>query len=163
VSTFRSWFALGFLVSLAGLAAGCSGEEPESQAGARSTLATTEDGLRLYLAGDGELTVVDVDAGTARVSSVPELSPGDPPYRIVRAGDKLVFYSREAAYTADLDTPSMPHKLAEAWFFIPSAAPDRVWVALLDPESPETVRALRAVREITVDGRETVPDAAPPR
>ena len=165
---FGSWCAVALLVSLLGLATACAGEGPERQAEADKANSAAgesraDDGVSLYLAGDGELTVVDVDAGTSRVLSVPELAPGDPPYRIVRAGDKLVVHGPDAAYTAGLDTPSEPRRLAEAWFFIPSADPDRVWVALLDPESPDTVRALSGVREITVDGRVTVPDVAPPR
>ncbi len=45
---------------------------------------------------------------------------------------------------------------------MPSASEGRVWLALLDPESPETIRNLRALREVTVDGRVTVPDSGPP-
>ncbi len=48
---------------------------------------------RLFLAGAGELWVVDVAGGSVRHRSLPQLSPGDPPYRIVRRGDKLVLWS----------------------------------------------------------------------
>jgi hypothetical protein len=50
----------------------------------------------------------------------------------------------------------------DSLIFIPSAADDRVWVGVLDPESPDTDAALDAVRELAVDGVVTVPDTAPP-
>ena len=54
--------------------------------------------------------------------------------------------------------------LGASWFFLPAAAAGRVWLALLDPRSPDTVRALRGVREVTVDGRVIVGRSArPPR
>jgi hypothetical protein len=52
--------------------------------------------------------------------------------------------------------------LGEAWFFIPSATPGRVWLALLDRISPATARALRGVREVTVDGETTLAHSARP-
>ena len=107
------------------------------------------------------LTVVDVDARTAERLEYPQLRPGDPPYRIVRRGDKLVFYGGDT-YVVGLDLSSQPEKLGESWFFIPSSKPDRVWLTTLEPESPVTVRALGGVREVTVDGRVTVPEVAPP-
>jgi hypothetical protein len=144
----------------------CGGERESTRAAeapAKPRAADAEPAdTTLYLAGDGELTVVDVEARTTRVVPLAELSPGDPPYRIVRAGDKLVLYNRDAAYTVDLELKERPRRLAKAWFFMPSALPNRVWLAVLDPTSPETVRALAAVREVAVDGRVTVPDVAPP-
>ena len=44
----------------------------------------------------------------------------------------------------------------------PRRPEDRVWVGLLDPASPETVRALRAVAEVTIDGVVTVGPTRPP-
>jgi hypothetical protein len=117
---------------------------------------------KLFLAGDGELTVVDVDAGSAERHRLAELAPGDPPHRIVRRGEKLVFYGGET-YVLDPHLRSPPRKLGESWFFIPGAKPDRVWLAQLDPSSPETVRALAGVREVSVDGRVTIPSVRPPR
>jgi hypothetical protein len=119
-------------------------------------------GTRLVLAGDGEAWVVDVDAATARRVEMPELDPGDPPFRIVRRGDQLVAWGYETLLL-DPELASAPRVLAsDSWIFIPSAVEDRVWIGVLDPESPETVRALGAVREMTVDGEITVPETAPP-
>ena len=152
----------GWIVLLAWIAAlvagGCGGTERESPT-APSVGSPPEP--TLFLAGDGELTVVDVDAGNAEVHPLAELAPGDPPYRIVRRGSELVVYGGDT-YVLDHDLRSTPRKLGDSWFFIPSAEPDRVWLAVLDPASPETVRALAAVREVSVDGRVTFPDVHPP-
>jgi len=141
------------LVAITVLTACAARDEPRAAAA---------DPTLVYLAGDGELTVVDVAAGTSRTVALPARFGGDPPYRIVRAGGRLVLWAGSAVYTVDLELRSLPTKLADAWFFLPSAAPGRVWLALLDRESPETARRLRAVREVTVDGNVTVSDVAPP-
>ncbi|MCI0426276.1 MAG: hypothetical protein L0Z47_10615 [Actinobacteria bacterium] len=124
-------------------------------------------GSRVYLSTDTQLTVVDVDAGSAMVHDLPELAPGDPFYRLVWRDDKLVFYGQTdvgpAVFTLDPATPSSPALIDDdAWFFIPSAVEDRVWVAGLDPSSPETVRALETLREVTVDGVVTTSQVSPP-
>jgi hypothetical protein len=118
----------------------------------------------LFLAGDGELWVVDVAGASVRHRSLPQLSPGDPPYRIVRRGNTLVLWSYQTLTLDPSSTGAQPRTLVrDSWIFIPSAAPDRVWVGILDPNSPETERRLAAVREVTVDGRVTVRDVRPPQ
>lgn len=153
-----------FVLSLVLLAfAGCDGAERESPA---SSVGSPHEPT-LFLAGDGELTVVDVDARRAEVRPLPELAPGDPPYRIVRRGNELVLWGGTRAlagdtYVLDPDLRSPPRKLGDSWFFIPSAKPDRVWLAVRDPTSPETVHAPAALREVSVDGRVTFPDVSLP-
>jgi hypothetical protein len=118
---------------------------------------------RLFLAGDGELWVVDVAGASVRHRRLPQLSPGDPPYRIVRRGDKLVLWSYQTLTLDPSSTAAQPRTLVrDSWFFIPSAAPDRIWVGIPDPNSPATERRLAAVREVAVDGRVTVRDVRPP-
>ena len=118
---------------------------------------------RLFLAGAGELWVVDVAGGSVRHRSLPQLSPGDPPYRIVRRGDKLVLWSYQTLTLEPSSPAAQPEVLVrDSWIFIPAAAPDRIWVGILDRKSPETERRLAAVREVTVDGRVTVGDVRPP-
>jgi hypothetical protein len=118
---------------------------------------------RLFLAGAGELWVVDVAAGSVRHRSLPRLSGGDPPYWIVRRGDKLVLWNYQTLTLDPGSSAAQPSVLVrDSWIFIPSAAPDRIWVGILDPTSPETERRLKAVREVTVDGRVTVADVRPP-
>jgi hypothetical protein len=118
---------------------------------------------RLYLAGDGELWVVDVAGGSVRHQSLPQLSPGDPPYRIVRRGNKLVLWSYQTLLLDPAAGAQPRTLLPDSWIFIPSAAPDRIWVGILDPKGPETERRLAAVREVAVDGRVTVGDVPPPQ
>jgi len=118
---------------------------------------------RLFLAGAGELWVVDVAGASVRHRDLPQLSPGDPPYRIVRRGDTLVLWSYQTLTLDPSGTAAQPRTLVrDSWIFIPSAAPDRIWVGILDPNSPETERRLKAVREVAVDGRVTVGDVRPP-
>lgn len=110
---------------------------------------------RLFLSGDGEMWVVDVGTGSVRHLRLPELSPGDPPYRIVRRGDKLVLWGSTATYVLDPALDRSPEVLVEdSLIFIPSATPDRVWVGIGHP--------LSAVREVAVNGQVTVPDVKPP-
>lgn len=115
----------------------------------------------LVLAGDGEMWAVNVAAESARHVKLRELSPGDAAHRVLRRGDRFVFWGYATYAAADLEEP-LDRIADDTWFFIPSAHPDRVWVTVLDRSSPATVRALKAVREITVDGQVTVPDAEPP-
>jgi hypothetical protein len=119
---------------------------------------------RLFLAGDGELWVVDVVAERARRLPMSQLVPGDPPVKILRRGDGLALWGYDV-WRLDPRRPERPPRriLRRGWIFIASAQPRRIWVGLLDPRSPATVRALRAVREITIDGRVTVGDRRPPR
>lgn len=115
---------------------------------------------RLYLAGDGELWMIDLEGRMRRVE-LPELSSGDAPYRIVRRGDRLVAWGYDT-YLLDPKLKASPTVIVrDSWFFIPSAREDRVWIAFVDPESGDS-RRIKAVREVTVDGEVTVPDAHPP-
>jgi hypothetical protein len=117
---------------------------------------------RLFLAGDGELWTVDVERERVEHREMPQLSPGDPPYRIVRRGERLVLWGY-TTYALDSEFEGRPRPIArDSWIFIPSAAPDRVWVGFLDPASPETERALRALREVSAEGEVTVADVRPP-
>ena len=116
---------------------------------------------RLYLAGDGELWVVEVNTGSVRRIAMPELSPGDAPHRIVRRDDKLVAWGYQTlVLDPDFDYP--PSVLApDSFIFIPSAVEDRVWTGIPNQEGTETA-CLQGVREMSVDGEVTEPDTAPP-
>jgi hypothetical protein len=118
---------------------------------------------RLVLAGAGELWVVDVASGSVRHRRVPQLSGGDPPYWIVRRGGKLVLWSYRTLLLDPASAAQPSTLVRDSWIFIPSAAPDRIWVGILDPTSPETERRLKAVREVAIDGRVTVADVPPPQ
>lgn len=115
--------------------------------------------LRLFLAGDGELWVVDPAEAHARHIAMPELGPGDPPYRVVARRDRLVLYGGTTIAVDERLGARRPLG-EEGSFFIPATQPDRVWIVELEPGPRAFVQA---VREITVDGTVTVPDARPPR
>lgn len=152
----RAHACLLALAALLALAGGCGGD-PEDEGRSASG-----ESPRLFLAGDGELWAVDVSEERVQHVELPELSPGDPPHRIVRRGDRLVLWGY-TTYALDPGLEDGPRTIArDSWIFIPSAHENRVWVGFLDPESPETERALRALREVTADGEVTVPDVRPP-
>lgn len=108
---------------------------------------------KLFLAGDGELWVVDVDTERARHLGMPALSAGDPPHRIATVGDRLALWGYDVA-TVPMADPSAPPKTIakDGWIFIPAVENDRIWVGFLDPESPATEHGLSELREIDADG-----------
>jgi hypothetical protein len=115
----------------------------------------------LFLEGDGEAWVVDPDQETVRHVAMPELPPGDAPYRVVRRDDALVAWAyRTLVLRPSADGFSSEVLVADSLLFIPSSFPDRVWVGIVD-EGQEDGR-LTAVREVSVDGQVTVPDTRPP-
>jgi hypothetical protein len=154
---------LGAALAMAGCGSGGSGPSPTRHAGPAGANRVAPNGT-LYLADTkpGTVTVVDVARGRTATHRLRELSAGAPPYMLAVIGGRVVVYgsNRTSAFDARLHEPA--RSLGEAWFFIPSAAPGRVWLALLDPGSPATVRDLRAVREVTTDGRVTLAHSARP-
>jgi hypothetical protein len=121
------YVALALLV----VAAGCGGSPRAAS------------GPRLYLAGNGELWVVDVASRHVQHLTRPLLTDADPPHRILARGRRLV----------------MGNEFGDTAFFLPSLRRDRVWVVDVDPRSS----VVRAVREVTVDGVTTVPAIVPPQ
>lgn len=141
-------------LALAAVAAAC-GSEPAR--------APSPERPQVFLAGDGELWVVDVAGERAERLALRELVPGDPPVRISRRGDGMALWGHDV-WRLD---PRRPHRrlrrlVRDGLFFIPSAHPSRLWVALLDRRSPDTVKRLRAVREVGIDGSVTIADVRPP-
>lgn len=120
--------------------------------------------------GNCSLTVIDLDAGTSSNFPLQELALGDSQFRIVRTGPKLVFRgstsqstgSDIAAFALDPSLKEPPKNIGESWYLVPSATEGRVWLAILDPESPGTVRTLKAVKEVTVEGEVTVTETPLP-
>jgi hypothetical protein len=154
---------VAFLVGAALLAAACRTGPRPAQVSPSPTEAprSVPAGSRLFLAGDGELWVVEATTGTTRHVEAPHLSPGDPPHRIIRRNGALVAWGYRTLLL-NPDRPTRPEVLAEdSWIFLPSSTGNRVWVGVLDPETGGA-RGLGAVREMTVEGRVTVPDVRPP-
>ena len=109
-------------------------------AGCGSQAARPERGPTLVAAGDGEIWQIDGDTGRTRHVKRPEIPGGDPPHRVVRRGGRFLLWP-----------------LRGSAFFLPSAHPDRVWLAFTDRRA-----RVGAVREVTAGGAVTVPDARPP-
>jgi hypothetical protein len=105
----------------------------------------------LFLAGRDPGTLYRVDTASRTVSThhLEQLSGGDPPYMVAFTGGRLVTFTLGHSWSLAPDL-SDPRELGEAWFFVPSATPGRVWNLLLTPGSNVT---FRGVREVGVDGR----------
>ena len=67
-------------------------------------------------------------------------------------GSSTFALGRSTSFAPDL---SDPRSLGEAWFYVPSATPGRIWNILLRRGDPATQVHFRGVREVTVDGRAT--------
>jgi hypothetical protein len=138
---------------------------PRARGPAAATAPASGPGPHLLLAGDGVLWEVDVRAERVRRFEAPELTGGDPPYRIVRRGARFVLWGGSTFVAGpELDrTRPLEPLVRRSWFFLPSARPGRVWVVFLDEASPATALRFRAVREVSAGGRVTVRDVRPPR
>jgi len=151
--TLAAAFALALL-------AGCGGTSSAVEAGEASEDLPTGTLVLLPLR-EARLTAVDVSSGEATHRPVP-VGPGDALYHLAKTGDRLVLYGGSVTYALDLGLREEPTSLGQSLYFVPSATDGRVWLALHDPASPETVRSLKGVREVTLDGRVTVQSAGPP-
>ena len=116
---------LGYVLVVLCVLAGCGSAEP-----------TVVGGPKLYLAGDGELWIVDADSGRVWHRFSSQLGPGEPPHKVLARGRRVV----------------MGRPYGDRAFFLPSARRDRVWVVDLRSSSGTAF----AVREVTVDGETTV-------
>lgn len=145
---------------------------PESKSPTISSHPTGSVVLASFEQTDGEpvhetiMTIVDVETGESRPLDLPEFASGDAQFKLDRTGGKLVFRgssgTEAGTYTIDQDLVGDPVLLGESWYHVPSATNGRVWLMILDPDSPDTVRGLKAVREVTIDGEVTVEDTGPP-
>jgi hypothetical protein len=148
------WIATGAVLAVV---LGACGEQATIEPPRRSAQA----GLQLLLAGDQRLWIVDVEHERVREVALRELSPGDPPLRILRRGNRFVLWGY-ATYLWSPEREKLSPLVRDSWFFLPSTHGDRIWLAFLESDSPPTTRAIRAVREVTIGGEVTVPDARPP-
>src|SRR3954452_21551540 len=101
----------------------------------------------LFLAGRDPGTLIRVDTASGAVSTrtgVRELGGGDPPYMVAFTGGRLVTFALGRTSSLAPDTGDA-RSLGEAWFFVPSATPGRVWNILLTPGSNVTFRGVREV------------------
>lgn len=112
-----------------------------------------EHGRELLLAGDGEMWLVDADADSVRRIAAEELTPGDPPHRVLRAGDRFVLWGY-ATYV--LEGERLREIVADSHVLFPSAHPDRVWLGIADSQG-----RLNGMREVSHRGEVTAADAKP--
>lgn len=133
---------------------------PGTDSGSRVVAGPSREGGVLYLSdGYSKVTKLDVATGAAQTVTLPGMFPGDPPYRILRRGDRLVYWGRTtdtyefATFSIGLDLRSAPRLVDRALFFVPSSHPGRIWLVY----GARGGGAPEAVREVTLDGAETVP------
>lgn len=102
------------------------------------------------------LRIVDPRTGASTTLPAREFVGGDAQFDVIYTGGQLVFRCSAGACVLDPKRRDS-EPLGEAWCMAPSQTEGRVWLANLDPESPDTVRAMESVREVSVDGEVTVP------
>lgn len=136
--------------------AGCGGQASGTDAGAAPS-------PKLFLAGDGELWVVDVNTEQVKHLPMPALGAGDPPHRIAAIGDLLALWGDDVATVPMADPSAAPKTIAkDDWIFVPALEDDRIWVGFLDPKSSAAERRLSELREIDADGNVLRRDIEPP-
>ena len=149
----RAW-----LLALAALAPACAERPPvERPSAVSSEPITAEAGTRIFFAWNNEITMVDVEAASSDTIELPELAAGDPPFYLIRRGDNLIFWGGET-YALDARAPrGDPVVIAEdSWYFVPSAEPDRVWIAVRDEAKSTPYHIFFSeVREVTAEGEVT--------
>jgi hypothetical protein len=113
---------------------------------------------RIVLADVRDLRGTVVTLGRhPRVRSValPGRSGGDPPVNLAAVGGGVVFYGSDGPYALPGSLAGGSRRLHRGLFFVPSATPGRVWVAIQDPHQPG-MRLVRRVVEVTTAGRPVV-------
>jgi hypothetical protein len=109
------------------------------------------------------LRAVNPQSGASKRLPAQEFLGGDAQFAMIYTERGLAFRCTSGACALDSGLEGAPRPLGEAWCMAPSQAEGRVWLARLDPESPETVRAMESVREVSVESEVTIPDSRLPR
>jgi hypothetical protein len=110
--------------------------------------------VRIILADVRDLrgTVVTLGGHPAvRSVPLPGRSGGDPPVNLAAVGGTVVFYGRDGPYAMPGSLAGGSRRLHRGLYFVPSAVPGRVWVAVQDPREPD-MRLVRRVVEVTTAG-----------
>jgi hypothetical protein len=152
----------------AATAAGC-GDDPEEQRVVADRPTTIAARVVDYerpegpVARDG-LLLIDPATGSSQAQAAPGFSGGDAQFALVPSSDQIAYRCSRGACVTGLDADSREVKLGEAWCIAPSVRADRVWLAVLDPESPATERAIASVSEVSFTGEvRTGPSTLPSR
>ncbi len=150
------------VVSLGLALVGCGGEQRGSAQSQSSTTVYVHAVESKPVVKSEGITAVDVPEGHATNVDLPSFGGGDPPFSIAYTGGRLVYYGGSATYAIDGDLTGNPDRLGRSWYFVPAATPGRLWLTVLDPESPPTARDLASLREVTVRGKTVVEQTAQP-
>lgn len=107
-------------------------------------------GVKLVLAGDGKLNLVDLDASTVVTRDVPGLTgrpsgPQTPGIAVVRRGDRVVYQNGDVVSSLPLDLAGEPQVIGRADFFLPSARENGLWLFSFDDGA--------VVEEVDLQGR----------
>jgi hypothetical protein len=115
------------------------------------------------VARDG-LLVIDAETGATTAPRAPGFSGGDAQFALVPSAEQIAYRCSRGACITGLDSGSEEARLGEAWCIAPSVRPNHVWLAVLDPESPATERAIESVSELSFAGEiRTGPSILPSR
>lgn len=144
------------LLALAAMGSACLGAA--SQTAKPNHVANAHVGVRIVLADVRDLRGTVVTLGrhpSVRSIPLPGRSGGDPPVNLAAVGGGLVFYGRDGPYALPGSLAGGSRRIRRGLYFIPSATPGRVWVAIQDPHQPG-LRLVRRVVEVTTAGRTVV-------
>jgi hypothetical protein len=111
--------------------------------------------VRIVLADVADLRATVVTIGrhpTVSSAELPGRSGGDPPVNMVAVGGDLVFDGRDGPYALPGSLAGPSRRIHRGVYFVPSATPGRVWVAIQDPRHPDE-RLVERVVEVTTGGR----------
>jgi hypothetical protein len=80
---------------------------------------------------------------------------------LAAVGGGVVFYGSDGPYALPGSLLGRSRRLHRGLYFVPSATPGRVWVAIQDPHEPD-MRLVRRVVEVTTAGRLVLSSRQPP-
>lgn len=135
---------------------------PNSQAGAEDLVVGSIEEIQGSTVVGIALRAIDLETGESRKLDVSDFAPGDAQFALIRTGTGFVFRCGSGACALDDDLEGGSRTLGDAWCFAPSATEGNVWLAFLDPDSPDTVRSMDSVREVSLDGEVSVDSVLPP-
>lgn len=134
---------------------------PNSQAGAEDLVVGSIEEMQGSDVVGIALRAIDLETGESRKLDVSDFAPGDAQFALIRTGDGFVYACGSGACALDDDLEGGSRTLGDAFCFAPSATEGRVWLAFLDPDSPDTVRSMESVREVSLDGEVSVDSPLP--
>jgi hypothetical protein len=149
-------------------AAGCGEDAEERQKPANSPTPISArvvdyDRPEGPVARDG-LLVIDPATGDSAAPAAPGFSGGDAQFALVPSSDQIAYRCSRGACVTSVESDSPEARLGDAWCIAPSVRPNHVWLAVLDPESPATERAITSVSEVSFAGEiQTGPSILPER